>query len=283
MNLNNSITNCDYIYLQCYEGGAGNDPMQWNTAFGHGVKVVPGQESNTSSPATFRNWFLQTGVQGGFYYPDVVFSSTYWSAAIIQANGSVPVAPTGLTTTLAGNKVKLSWDVVPGAISYNVKRATTSGGETTIANISTTSNPWPASNQFFDSAPSTIVTNYYKVSAINTNGESLNSLEVSVATPVTVAWFKADALTSLVNGASVALWSDSSGSGFTATQTTLSQRPTYVTDALNGLPVVHFNGANNPVITFNRPVPVDFTRFCVFRRSQAGSRPAISSRTARVW
>src|SRR5215475_488511 len=81
VNLNNSVTNCDYIYLQCYAGGAGNDPGQWNTAFGHGVKVIPGQESNTSSPATFRNWYLQTGAPGGFYYPDVIFSSTYWSAA----------------------------------------------------------------------------------------------------------------------------------------------------------------------------------------------------------
>ena len=268
VNLNNSITNGDYIYLQGYSGGAGNDPAQWNTAFGHGVKVVPGQESNTANPGTFRNWSLQTGVQGGFYYPDVIFGSTYWSAAIIQANGSVPVTPTGLATTLAGNKVRLSWDVVPGAISYNVKRATTSGAEATVANISTANNPWPASNQFFDSAPGSNVTNYYKVSAVNTNGESLNSLEVSITTPIAVAWFKADALTALVNGASVAVWPDSSGFGFTAIQTTLSQRPTYVTGALNGLPVVRFNSASNQVITLNRPVQDDFTIFCVFRSSQ---------------
>src|ERR1700677_3831099 len=49
VNLNNSVTNTDYIYLQCYSGGAGNDPGQWNTAFGHGVKVIPGQESNTAN------------------------------------------------------------------------------------------------------------------------------------------------------------------------------------------------------------------------------------------
>src|ERR1700677_1906637 len=49
VNLNNAVTNCDYIYLQCYSGGAGNDPGQWNTAFGHGVKVIPGQESNTAN------------------------------------------------------------------------------------------------------------------------------------------------------------------------------------------------------------------------------------------
>ncbi|MEI9962644.1 MAG: hypothetical protein WDM76_16465 [Limisphaerales bacterium] len=51
-----------------------------DTAFGNGVKVIPGQESNTANPATFRSWYLQTGAQGGFYYPDVVFSTTYWEA-----------------------------------------------------------------------------------------------------------------------------------------------------------------------------------------------------------
>ncbi len=178
--LNNSITNCDYIYLQCYEGGAGNDPAQWNTAFGHGVKVIPGQESNTANPATFRSWYLETGTQGAFYYPDVVFASTYWSAAITEANGLVPATPVGLAATVGGNRVKLSWNVVPGAISYNVKRATRSGGELTVANVSTANNTWPASNQFFDALPNNGVTNYYKVSALNTNGESLNSLEVIV-------------------------------------------------------------------------------------------------------
>ncbi len=266
--LNNAITNCDDIYLQCYEGGEGNDPGQWNTAFGNGVKVIPGQESNTSTPATNRGWYLETGVPGGFYYPDVVFSSTYWSAAILEANGSVPAAPTVLSAVFGGNKVNLSWNVVPGAISYNVKRSTTSGGEVTVANISTADNTWPASNQFVDSEPGSGTTNFYKVSAVNTNGESLNSQEVSVTPPVVAAWFKADAITGAANGADVAIWTDSSGHGFSAIQTALGQRPTYMTGALNGLPVVHFNSTNNQVLVLNRPVQADFTIFCVFRSTQ---------------
>ncbi len=268
VNLYNSVTNCDFIYLQCYSGGAGNDPGQWNTAFGHGVKVVPGQESNTSSPGTFRSWFLETGVQGGFYYPDVVFSSSFWSAAVIEATGSIPAAPTNIATALSDNRVKLSWNVVPGAISYNIKRGTTSGGEATVASISTANNAWPASNLFFDSAPGIGATNYYTVTAVNTNGESASSSEVSVAAPTTIAWFKADALTGLANGTGVAVWSDSSGHGFSAIQTILSQRPTFMTGAWNGLPVVHFNGVSNQLFTLNRPVQDDFTIFCVFRSTQ---------------
>lgn len=265
--LYNAVTNCDYIYLQCYSGGAGNSPTQWNTAFGHGVKVVPGQESNTSNPANYRTWTTQTGVQGGFYYPDVVFGSTYWSATIIEASGAAPAAPSGLSATPGGGRVELSWNAVPGAISYNVKRGTTSGGETTIASVSTAGNPWPACNQYFDPAPAAGVINFYKVSAVNTNGESANSAETGMAAPA-LAWFKADAITGVANGSGVAIWQNSGGSGFTALQTVLGQRPIFVTGALNGLPVVHFNGASSQFLSLSRPVQDDFTIFCVLRSTQ---------------
>jgi DNA-directed RNA polymerase subunit K/omega len=182
VDLKNSITNCDYIYLQCYEGGAGNDPGQWNAAFGNGVVVIPGQESNTADPAIFYNWFLETGVQGGFYYPDVVFNSTYWSAAIIEGNGAVPPAPTGVAAAIGGEEASLSWNTTPGAISYNIKRSTNSGGEVIVANVSTVTSGWPVSNRHADSGLVTGTTYYYKVSAVNANGESADSAEVT-ATP----------------------------------------------------------------------------------------------------
>ncbi len=172
VNLKNSITNCDYVYLQCYEGGAGNDPGQWDSAFGHGVVVIPGQESNTANSTNWHDWFLETGVQGGFYYPDVVFNSTYWSAAVIQGYGAVPPAPTQVTAAPGGRQVILSWFTAPGATSYNVKRSTSSGGETTIATVSATTNIWPTSNEYTDTGLSTGTTYYYEVSAVNANGES---------------------------------------------------------------------------------------------------------------
>jgi hypothetical protein len=195
VNLKTSSTNCDYVYLQCYAGGAGNDPAQWNTAFGHGVVVIPGQESNGSTPANFRNWYLQTGAQGGFYYPDVVFNNTYWSAAIIEANGAVPAMPAGFTAVAGGQQVNLSWNMVPGAISYNVKRSTTSGAEINIASISTANTPWPGSNQYFDTGLVGGTTYYYQVSAVNANGESTGSAEVSaVPQAATVFGFETPSL-----------------------------------------------------------------------------------------
>jgi hypothetical protein len=60
-----------HIYLQCYDGGAGNDPAQWTSAFG-GVKVEPGLWGNTdttsSATTKFRNWQQQIGITGGFMW-----------------------------------------------------------------------------------------------------------------------------------------------------------------------------------------------------------------------
>jgi hypothetical protein len=150
VNLKNSITNCDYVYVQCYEGGAGNDPSAWKTAMGGGVVVIGGQEGNTAIPRTFRTWYLEDGVPGGFYFADGVFNTTYWSATIIEATGALLTPPTGLAAVPGGQQVSLSWETVPGAISYNVKRSTVSGGETNIAKVSTFNTPWPGADQYFD-------------------------------------------------------------------------------------------------------------------------------------
>jgi hypothetical protein len=182
VNLKNSITNCDYVYLQCYEGGAGNDPGQWNAAFGNGVVVIPGQESNTAYETNFNNWHLETGVVGGFYYPDVVFNATFWSASVFEACGIAPAPPGGVTATPGGGQVILAWNTAPGATSYNVKRSTSSGAETNIATVSATANNWPTSNEYNDTGRTSGTTYYYKVSAVNTNGISSDSAEVS-ATP----------------------------------------------------------------------------------------------------
>jgi hypothetical protein len=64
---------CDIVYLQVYQGGAGNDPGQWNSAFGGGFRVVPGQESNTQNASQWATWASADGAIGGFYYPDLTW------------------------------------------------------------------------------------------------------------------------------------------------------------------------------------------------------------------
>jgi hypothetical protein len=88
----------------------------------------------------------------------------------------VAQAPRGLAASVGNQQVKLLWNLVPGATSYNIKRAPKSGGPyTTLINGN------------FGSYTDMSVTNggtyYYVASAVSANGESSNSAEVT-ATPV---------------------------------------------------------------------------------------------------
>ena len=60
----------DQVYLQCYDGGGGNNPSTWNALFGS-LKVMPGDWYN-DSVATFQskmaNWASTSGATGGFYW-----------------------------------------------------------------------------------------------------------------------------------------------------------------------------------------------------------------------
>ena len=89
---------------------------------------------------------------------------------------SPPAAPTGLTATAGNAQVTLAWSAVTGAASYNVKRATISGGPyTTIAGSVTTTG-------YIDSSVTNGTTYYYVVAAVTPGGESANSAQVT-ATP----------------------------------------------------------------------------------------------------
>jgi len=85
-----------------------------------------------------------------------------------------PSAPTNLTATGTNLLIKLKWNAVSGAASYNLKRGTASGG------------PYPTvfsgliATNYSDAAVTNAVTYYYVVTAVS-GGESANSLQVSAA------------------------------------------------------------------------------------------------------
>ena len=82
-----------------------------------------------------------------------------------------------LVAVAGSGQVALTWSATATASSYNVNRATVSGGPYTI--ISSL-----ASTNYTDTAVANGVTYYYVVSAVNGSGEGPNSSEAS-ATPAT--------------------------------------------------------------------------------------------------
>jgi hypothetical protein len=80
----------------------------------------------------------------------------------------------------------------------------------------------------------------------------LSTPPVSTPCPATISgltfWVKADAITGLSDGNSLATWTDQSGNGYNATASGTAE-PTYKVNILNGLPVVRFNGSSNRMQT----------------------------------
>jgi hypothetical protein len=110
-----------------------------------------------------------------------------------------PNAPTALNATPGANLVALSWTAATGSpTSYNVKRATVSGGP--YANIGATTAPTVSYNDSVLGGQ----TYYYVVTAENGSGESLNSLEV-FATPTLAAPAAPAGLVATAGDAQVAL------------------------------------------------------------------------------
>jgi hypothetical protein len=88
-----------------------------------------------------------------------------------------PAAPAGLSATAASSsQINLGWTASSGATSYNVKRATVSGGPYTTIATGVTSTSYNDTGL----APSTAY--YYVVSAVNSVGEGANSTEATATT-----------------------------------------------------------------------------------------------------
>ena len=161
--------------------------LMWNSVSGaasYNVKrstVTGGPYMQIANPTTTS--FSDTGVTNGttYFYVVSALNSSGESANSAQASAtpvaavSVPSVPAGLSASAGNQQVSLNWNASTGATSYNVKRSTVTGGPyTQIANPTTTS--------FSDTGLTNGTTYFYVVSALNSAGESANSVQNS-ATP----------------------------------------------------------------------------------------------------
>jgi hypothetical protein len=110
-------------------------------------------------------------VPGGYNY---AFDTSTAGQVKLVVTLPAPSAPTNFTATGTNLLIKLKWNAVSGAASYNLKRGTANGG------------PYPTvysgliATNYSDAAVTNAVTYYYVVTAVS-GGESTNSLQASAA------------------------------------------------------------------------------------------------------
>jgi hypothetical protein len=144
-------------------------------------------------------------------YGDVAEVQFFTSSTIAS---ELPAAPTGLTTSPGVQEVGLSWTASSGALTYNVKRGTTSGGPyTNIINRTATVDmdiglPYG--------------TYYYVVSAVNAAGESANSAEASATLGCSVLAAPGDLAVTAENGQLVLTWAAVSNNVIASTANAVS-------------------------------------------------------------
>jgi fibronectin type 3 domain-containing protein len=193
--------------------GSASVSLTWNASSGatsYNVKrsTTSGSGYTTISSPSAAAYTDNTVTNGTTYYYVVTAVNTSGeSGDSNQASATptltVPAAPTGLTATAGNTTVMLTWTASSGATSYNVKRSTAAGSETTISS--------PTSASYTDNAVTNGTKYYYVVSAVNAAGESLNSSEVSV-TPAVAAPAAPTGLSAVPRNAQVALmWNTSTG------------------------------------------------------------------------
>ena len=140
-----------------------------------------GAESTTPTASATGNSTTITGLQNGqtFYFTIAAVTPYGASASSEEAPATiVPVAPSGLTASVANNIVTLNWSTTSGAMSYNVYQGSSSGaeGSTSVQSGLTTTT---ATVQGLTAGH----TYYFTVAAVDGGGPSTGSLETSAAIP----------------------------------------------------------------------------------------------------
>lgn len=164
------------------------------------------------------NYFDTNLIAGTVYYYRIQACRSCWGNSPFATPASAatlvppwPVTPAGLVAVAGNGTIKLSWLPAAGATSYNLKRATVSGGPYgTLASLTTAS--------YSDAGLVNGITYYYVVSALNAGGEGVNSREVSATPQVFATAYWTNLITSMAqswdvnaNWTNTASWPNGAG------------------------------------------------------------------------
>jgi fibronectin type 3 domain-containing protein len=172
-------------------GGNAQNSLSWTTSSGAtSYNIYRGTSAGGEAAAPVATGVSSTsytdaGLTNGttYYYKVAALNSAGTSGMSNEASATpqapIPPAPSSLSATPGNGQVSLSWSPSSGAISYNVYRGTSSGGES-----STPVATGITSTSYTNTGLTNGTAYYFKVAAVNSAGTSPMSSEAS-ATPAT--------------------------------------------------------------------------------------------------
>ena len=157
--------------------GASSYNIYWSTT--SGVSIADGNEIAGLDSLSY----TQTGLTNGttYYYMVTAETSTGESAASFQASAipavnPAPAEPVGLTASSGNGQARIVWAAVPGATSYNIYWSTISD----VTPATGTQITDDTTLGYTQVGLTNGTTYYYVVTALNADGESTASIQVSV-------------------------------------------------------------------------------------------------------
>ena len=197
---------------------------------------------------------------------------------------AVPSAPANVqASAISSTQVNLLWSPGPTtslATIYTVERKTGAGAYAQVGEVS-------SGLEYFDTGLAANTTYTYRVSARSYAGSSAGTEALPVTTLAAGAvdmplsglriWLNADAGTITDLNGNISGWLDQSGNGNHVQQPAAGNQPVFQTGAINGRPVVHFDGANKFLTgTTNAGLqPANVTIMAVYRLLGSGGYPKV--------
>ncbi|HSH93557.1 MAG TPA: Ig-like domain-containing protein, partial [Roseimicrobium sp.] len=170
-------------------------------------------------------------------------------------------APTNLTTVRVGSTVLLSASAAD--VDGVVTNVAFWDGATRLANLSSPPYVW----SWTGALPGT-----HSIKAVATDNLGLSSTSsiavVSIQLPAQTnlaLWLKADSIVGLATGTGISQWPDSGGKSNHFVQSSSGQRPLWIADGGNGIPVVRFDGGDDQMTGQRNPATNDFTAVLVLK------------------
>ncbi len=141
--------------------------------------------AGTRAPTTYPNWADTNLTPGTYYQYEIEAVNTSGSNGYAGTSGTtITAAPTGLAATAGNGAVNLSWTAPSayGALSYNVYRSTTPGGEGGAALATGVT-----ATTYADGSVTDGTTYYYEVTAVNANSQRVPALPAESAASAEVS------------------------------------------------------------------------------------------------